>query len=127
MVIRRGFLDTSAGLNLTQPEALKIAHDKENTERAKGETLRRKIEEANAKEVANRVRVRREHERSQLVSAQTLYARYRISQSHVIRPLALRRATARQRTAVARELAANATANQKYSQNEPENRRFEVS
>jgi hypothetical protein len=110
MVIRRGFLDTSAGLNLTQPEALNLARDKENAERAKGATRRRKAEEAYAKEEANRVKVRREREHSQLVNAQARYARYQISQSHVIRPLALRRAIARRRTAVARELVAIATA-----------------
>jgi hypothetical protein len=103
-------LDTSAGLNLTQPEALKLARDKENAERPKGSTRRRKAEEANAKGEANRARVRREREHCQLVSAQTRCARYQISQSHTIRPLALRRAIARQRTAVAREVVANATA-----------------
>jgi hypothetical protein len=34
MMIRRGFLDTSACLNLTQLQALKLARDKENAERA---------------------------------------------------------------------------------------------
>jgi hypothetical protein len=67
MVIRRGFLDTSAGLNLTQPEALNLARDKENAERAKGATRRRKAEEAYAKEEANRVKVRREREHSRVV------------------------------------------------------------
>jgi hypothetical protein len=89
MVIRRGFLDTSAGLNLAQPEALKLARNKDNAERAKGATRIRKAEEADNKEEANRVRVRRERENSQLVSAQTRYARSQISQSHVIQPLAL--------------------------------------
>jgi hypothetical protein len=70
MVIRRAFLDTSAGLNLTQPLALKVARDKENAGRAKGASRRWKAEEANA-EKANSVRVRREREHIQLVKAQT--------------------------------------------------------
>jgi hypothetical protein len=34
----RGFLNTSAGLNVTQPEALKLVRDKENAEGVKGAT-----------------------------------------------------------------------------------------
>jgi alcohol dehydrogenase YqhD (iron-dependent ADH family) len=121
MVIRRAFLDTSAGLNLTQPLALKVARDKENAERAKGARRRWKAEEANA-EKANSVRVRREREHIQLVKAQTRYARYQILQSHVVRPLALRRAIARRHSAVARELVANATAVEEKSSNIMESR-----
>jgi hypothetical protein len=36
MMIRRGFLDTSACLNLTLLQALRLARDKENAERAIG-------------------------------------------------------------------------------------------
>jgi hypothetical protein len=63
-VIRRGFLDhTSDGLYLTQPEALKLARDKENAERAQGGKRMRMAEKAKATD-ANRFRARREREHS---------------------------------------------------------------